>query len=231
MIKHISLDLWNTLLVSNNKFSIDRINYFHNNYFINHDKSLINEKIETIGEKTDMINMSEGISLESEKMYNELLSQENIIVDNIELSKIYNDLEIKFLNNIPELMYDFNKINSCFKNLRSNGFTLNISSNTAFIKGNTLIKILKKINIYKYFDFFIFSDEIQCSKPSEKFFNHLINKCSNLNLNKENILHVGDSLEADIIGANKSGIKSKHILKHEKCLLSFLNSISLNEKF
>jgi len=34
MIKHISLDLWNTLLVSNNKFSIDRINYFHNNYFI-----------------------------------------------------------------------------------------------------------------------------------------------------------------------------------------------------
>ena len=78
MIKHISLDLWNTLLVSNNKFSIDRINYFHNNYFINHDKSLINEKIETIGEKTDMINMNEGISLESEKMYDQLLSQNNL---------------------------------------------------------------------------------------------------------------------------------------------------------
>ena len=116
MIKHISLDLWNTLLVSNNKFSIDRINYFHNNYFINHDKSLINEKIETVGEKADMINMNKGISLESEKMYNELLSQENIIVDNIELSKIYNDLEIKFLNNIPELMYDFNKITDYKKN-------------------------------------------------------------------------------------------------------------------
>lgn len=231
MIKHLSLDLWNTLLVSNYKFSIDRINYLQNHYFSGFEKEIIDEKIENIGMEADKINMKNGISISSEKMYNDLLRKENIIIKKDELTKLYEDLEIEFLNNIPNLMYDLDKITNCFENLKSNGFTLNISSNTAFIKGKTLLKVLKKIKIHKYFDFFIFSDEIDCSKPSKKFFDHLIHKCSQLNLNKNNILHIGDSLEADIVGANQSGIKSKHIIKKQQDLIIYLNSKNFNEDF
>lgn len=226
MIKHISLDLWNTLLISNPNFSVERVKYFSKNYLSNKKNNLISKEIENIGIETDLINMSEGISIPSEKMYSKLLfKQQNIILDESDLKIIYSDLELIFLKNLPFIMYNIDALKECFENLLSRGYSLNISSNTAFIKGKTLINVLEKLELKQYFSFFIFSDEINFSKPSKKFFEKLLNNCEKLKINKENIIHIGDSIEADINGANQCEIKSHYVDKNERKLVDFLNSL------
>lgn len=226
MIKHISLDLWNTLLISNPNFSVERVKYFSKNYLSNINNDIISKEIENIGIETDLINMSEGISIPSEKMYSKLLfKQQNIILDESDLKIIYSDLELIFLKNLPFIMYNIDALKECFENLLSRGYSLNISSNTAFIKGKTLINVLEKLELKQYFSFFIFSDEINFSKPSKKFFEKLLNNCEKLKINKENIIHIGDSIEADINGANQCEIKSHYVDKNERKLVDFLNSL------
>jgi len=110
----------------------------------------------------------------------------------------------------------------CLKNLRDNGYTSNISSNTAYIKGRTLRKVFKKYDLLDYFDFLIFSDEINSSKPSSKFFKELERECKNLNVSKNSILHIGDSFEADVKGAEAFKIKSKLINIDDKKLIQLL---------
>lgn len=226
MIKHISLDLWNTLLISNPNFSVERVKYFSKNYLSNINNDIISKEIENIGIETDLINMSEGISIPSEKMYSKLLfKQQNIILDESDLKIIYSDLELIFLKNLPFIMYNIDALKECFENLLSRGYSLNISSNTAFIKGKTLINVLEKLELKQYFSFFIFSDEINFSKPSKKFFEKLLNNCEKLKINKENIIHIGDSIEADINGAHQCEIKSHYVDKNERKLVDFLNSL------
>lgn len=226
MIKHISLDLWNTLLISNPNFSVERVKYFSKNYLSNINNDIISKEIENIGIETDLINMSEGISIPSEKMYSKLLfKQQNLILDESELKTIYSDLELIFLKNLPFIMYNIDALKECFENLLSKDYSLNISSNTAYIKGKTLINVLEKLELKQYFSFFIFSDEINFSKPSKKFFEKLLNNCEKLKINKENIIHIGDSIEADINGANQCEIKSHYVDKNERKLVDFLNSL------
>ena len=226
MIKHISLDLWNTLLISNPNFSVERVKYFSKNYLSNINNDIISKEIENIGIETDLINMSEGISIPSEKMYSKLLfKQQNLIIDESELKTIYSDLELIFLKNLPFIMYNIDALKECFENLLSKDYSLNISSNTAYIKGKTLINVLEKLELKQYFSFFIFSDEINFSKPSKKFFEKLLNNCEKLKINKENIIHIGDSIEADINGANQCEIKSHYVDKNERKLVDFLNSL------
>lgn len=225
MIKHISLDLWNTLLISNPNFSIERVNYFSNNYLSKISTDFISKEIEKIGIETDSINMSEGISIPSEKMYSKLLSKQNIILNESQLNKIYSDLELIFLKNLPLIMYKKDVLKKCFENLMSKDYSLNISSNTAYIKGKTLIKVLEKLELKEYFSFFIFSDQINYSKPSIKFFEKLLKNCEKKKINKENIIHIGDSIEADINGANQCEIKSHYVDKKQRNLVDFLNSL------
>ena len=73
-----------------------------------------------------------------------------------------------------------------------------------------------------YFDFLIFSDEINSSKPSSKFFKELERECKNLNVSKNSILHIGDSFEADVKGAEAFKIKSKLINIDDKKLIQLL---------
>lgn len=63
---------------------------------------------------------------------------------------------------------------------------------------------LEKHGILNYFDPILFSSELALSKPDPRIFQLAINK---LNINPEQILHVGDSIYADVMGANKVGIK------------------------
>jgi len=222
MIKHISLDFWNTLMVSNKIFSKLRLDFLKKEFFQNISIEELSIQIETIGDESDTINMKEGISIPSEVMYQRLFSKFGLEITTTQAEKIYNDLEVLFLDNPPISIYDLDQLKRCLKNLRDNGYTSNISSNTAYIKGRTLRKVFKKYDLLDYFDFLIFSDEINSSKPSSKFFKELERECKNLNVSKNSILHIGDSFEADVKGAEAFKIKSKLINIDDKKLIQLL---------
>ncbi len=92
---------------------------------------------------------------------------------------------------------------------------MNILSNTAFINGKTMRQLLKHLDISKYFDFQIYSDEEGISKPNPLIFKKLINEVKirrrDAFLELRKIIHIGDNINADYSGAISCGLDSKII--------------------
>ncbi|TXI99601.1 MAG: phosphoglycolate phosphatase, partial [Chryseobacterium cucumeris] len=100
-----------------------------------------------------------------------------------------------------------------FEDIKNQGKTINILSNTGFIKGKTMRKFLIHENLDQYIDFHIYSDEINCSKPNPLIFQEVKNKIKDQDLPMHQILHIGDNPVADYQGAKNFGF-SAHLLKH-----------------
>ena len=104
---------------------------------------------------------------------------------------------------------------------------MSILSNTGFIKGVTLRKVLKELNIDQYFDFQLYSDEVGLSKPNPALFNLMIQQIKMFNNEKDvplnSIVHIGDNPAADIAGADAAGIESFLVNSNHVPLTSLLN--------
>jgi len=101
--------------------------------------------------------------------------------------------------------------------------TANILSNTGFIKGVTLRKVLKTLNIEQYFDFQLYSDEAGLSKPNRAFFRLLLDQIAAFRSIPENqIVHIGDNVRADIWGAEMAGINSFQVNSNNISLVKLI---------
>lgn len=65
--------------------------------------------------------------------------------------------------------------------------------------------LLKKMDLYDYFDSIVVSSEIESEKPDPKGF---IVTLENLDLRAEEVIYVGDNFHDDVRGANKVGMKA-----------------------
>lgn len=207
--KHYSFDLWLTLIKSNPLFKIERTQFFYDNFNATH-KSL--DEVALIFRQVDVmcntINEKTGKNIDADEMYLMVINMINNFnnnFDNIDTEKLYNQMETLLFEHLP-FVYS-NETITVLKHLKQNAnCTMNILSNTGFIKGQTLRKVLAQIGLSPFFDFQLYSDEEQLSKPNPKFFNLMLDKVSYLPLNE--IVHVGDNPKADIAGANLMGLNS-----------------------
>jgi len=228
-IRHFSFDLWLTLIKSNPLFKESRAHYFYTK-FNKKNKSL--QEIRHIFQKVDVLcnamNEKTGKNISAEEMYLMVIYQVNESTElfkDIDLDLLYSQMELLVLEYMPEIF--------CHQTLEildrikcKPGVTLNILSNTAFIKGSTLKKVNKHLGISKYFDFEIYSDEVGLSKPSIKIYNRLIENILNIRCDRiglEQIVHVGDNYHADILGAQKAGISSFQINTTQQSITHLLN--------
>lgn len=65
--------------------------------------------------------------------------------------------------------------------------------------------LLKRYDIFRYFDSVVCSDDAKAYKPHPDIFQLLLNS---LNLDVDNVIHVGDRQEEDVWGANRLGIRT-----------------------
>ena len=154
----------------------------------------------------DRLNELSGQKLATDLMYHRILQKlgiESATIDHETLSMIKATVKKMFLNMPP--LYLNESILPMLKSLKSEGYGLNIGSNTGFIESGTIVETLKNLNIAQYFDFCIFSDEIGASKPSFGFFEKVFESVA---IEKKEILHIGDNLKADYEGALKYGFKA-----------------------
>lgn len=73
------------------------------------------------------------------------------------------------------------------------------------------INRLKVGNLYDYFDYFFISEKIGVQKPSMAFFDYCIGcikEKSNIDILPNEIVIIGDSISADIIGAKQYGLST-----------------------
>lgn len=85
-------------------------------------------------------------------------------------------------------------------------------------------KKILKLNLEKFIDKIVTSEEVGVEKPNPKIFNKSIEK---LNLGKNNVCMIGDNFKKDIQGAIDLGIKSVW-LNHENNKFSHSNNL-INE--
>jgi len=101
--------------------------------------------------------------------------------------------------------------------------TANILSNTGFIKGPTLRKVLEQLNIAQYFDFQLYSDEAGLSKPNKEFFQLLLDEIAIIrSIERDQIIHIGDNIKTDIQGAENMGIKSLQVNSNNVSLINLI---------
>ena len=65
--------------------------------------------------------------------------------------------------------------------------------------------ILQRTGLADYFDLIVCSSDLGIRKPNPKIFRHVLEK---LGVRPEEAIHVGDSIEADMEGASRAGIKA-----------------------
>jgi putative hydrolase of the HAD superfamily len=211
---HFSFDLWLTLIKSHPEFKAKRVELFSS--FFNVDKP-IEEVAKTVKYYDDLcntINEVTGGNIDTFEIYLMILGALNVDIKSLnreKLNEFYNKSEELFLEYRPVVIFE--NIHDFFKDIKNQGKTINILSNTGFIKGTTMRKFLIHENLDQYIDFHIYSDEMNCSKPNPLIFQEVKKNIKDQDLPMNRILHIGDNPVADYQGAKNFGF-SAHLLKH-----------------
>jgi putative hydrolase of the HAD superfamily len=212
--KHYSFDLWLTLIKSNPAFKKERAKYFYTHF--NSSKKSIEEVSATFRNVDLMvngINEKSGLNIDAEEMYLMVIS---IINDyrtdfsDVDVNHLYETMEALLFEHMP-LIYCSESLNVLQQLKHSGNSTTSLLSNTGFIKGMTLRKVLKYLKLDQALDFQLYSDEVRMSKPNPKFFQLMLDTIDQRKhgaIEPHEIIHVGDNPVADCMGANSLGIKS-----------------------
>lgn len=229
-IKHFSFDLWFTLIRSNPAFKKERALFFYNHFNSLH-KTI--DEVELVFRNVDLmcnaINEKTSKNIDAEEMYFMVIYQLNNSLkpfESIDYHSLYREMEQLLFKHTPTI---FNSQTHTYldKIKQNNDHTLNILSNTAFVKGSTLRLILDFLELSRYFDFQIYSDEVGVSKPGAEIFNILLENIYAAREKKQislsEIMHIGDNPIADILGAKTIGINAFQVNSNGKTIANLFN--------
>jgi len=205
--KHLSFDLWLTLIKSNPEFKKKRNLLFKDFFEVEYSIEKVTEVVRYYDVLCNNINEKTGFNIDTFEIYYFILNALNVNVDEIgieRLSEFYKETELLFMKFKPDLIYP--KIQLLFEKIVEQEKTISILSNTAFIKGVTLRKLISYYELENYFSFQIYSDETGFSKPSKEMFELVHNEIKSLkSIEKKEVIHIGDNKIADYDGAMKFG--------------------------
>lgn len=226
--KHYSFDLWLTLIKSNPTYKQERVQYFFRNFNSKH-KSI--DEIAITFRQVDLmvnaINEKAGKNVDADEMYLMIISMINdydFNFSDVDLKVLDQDMEQIVFNHMPQLYCD--DCLAVLEKIKDSGkSSTNILSNTGFIKGKTLKKVIEHLGIGQFIDFQLYSDEVRMSKPNAGFFQLMldrIDRTKHPGLLLSDVIHVGDNPHADIRGAEAMGINSMLINSNKLSILNLL---------
>jgi len=204
-IKIISFDLWNTLIIYK-KDSIRksrRINYIikiaskYKRISYQEGEQAYDNAYEEL-DRIWKINARTPPPEEFLEMFGRII---NVTFSEEETSDITQFIQQTILEKPPRLMNGAQKI----LHELSKDHRLTLISNTGITIGTTLRKVLKKKGLLHKFDLTLFSNETPYGKPHPVMFEKVL---STFAVSPENVVHIGDNEEADIAGAQATGMHS-----------------------
>ena len=89
--------------------------------------------------------------------------------------------------------------------MRALGLRIGLISNTGMTPGYTFREFLRQGGLLEYFETLIFSDEVELAKPGDRIFRLTVEA---MGISPESVVHVGDHVANDVVGANRVGMKS-----------------------
>jgi len=228
--QHYSFDLWLTLIKSNPAFKAERAKFFHQNYN-KPQKSL--DDVAKIFRQVDLmcnaINERSGKNIDADEMYLMVINfihDGQLDLDEVDLQNLLHEMESLLFRYPPQLYSPVTL--EVLQHLKQNsGGTFSLLSNTGYITGKTLRKVLALYKLDDFFDFQLYSDEAGMSKPNPAFFKVMLKNIDICNAGKSiplsGIVHIGDNPKNDIKPAAELGINSLLINSNKKTILNLLN--------
>lgn len=211
---HFSFDLWLTLIKSHPEFKAKRVELFGSFFGVGKPLDEITKTVKYYDDLCNTINEISGGNIDTFEIYLLILGALNVDLKTInkeKLNEFYLKTEALFLEYKPIVIFE--NLHEFFDEIKSQGKTINVLSNTGFIKGKTMRKFLVEENLNQYIDFHIYSDEINCSKPNPLIFQEVKNNLKPEILMNQ-VLHIGDNPIADYKGAKDFGFNA-HLLTHQ----------------
>lgn len=212
---HFSFDLWLTLIRSNPEFKQKRNLLFKDFFEINASIEKVSEVVRYYDVLCNNINEKTGLNLSTYEIYYLILGalQVNLESNGLDrLAAFYDETEALFFNNKPELIFPDIKLQ--FEEIVAEGKSINILSNTGFIKGKSLRKLISHYELADFISFQIYSDEVGFSKPNKEIFQLVFEQVKeSKKIEKNEVLHIGDNSIADYNGAINFGFEA-HLLKN-----------------
>ena len=102
----------------------------------------------------------------------------------------------------PELHEDAKDV---LQQIKGQGLAIGLISNTGMTPGSTFREFLQQHGVLDYFDVLTFSDEVRLAKPSDEIFRMTLRS---LDAAPEETVHVGDHVLNDVVGARRCGLKT-----------------------
>ncbi len=206
---HISFDYWNTIVESNIDFKIKRAELIRSKFKSPPNIQSITETFSSIGKAyNDKIEAGHELCTPIDLLRQVLMTLDNGASINVQ--EVYADC-LTIFNEFSPIFKD-PLIKDILQYLRNNKKRISITSNTAFIPGSSLRLNLKKTGLTDFFDFMLFSDEINCAKPSYAIYSLVYRNAISFSKNhitrKSQVLHVGDNIKSDYHGALEFGLKA-----------------------
>ncbi len=228
LYRHYSFDLWLTLIKSNPAFKTTRTRYFHQHF---NAKQKTIEEVAFVFRQVDLmcnsINEHTGGNIDAEEMYLMVISLLNGCeesIKDVDIKRLYEKMENLVLEYMPLLYSEQTaEILSILK--EKSGASFSLLSNTGFIKGHTLRKVLKILKIDFLFDHQMYSDEEGMSKPNRALYERMIawvQKFYGGSMERNQIIHIGDNAYADLEGARAVRIDGLLVHSNEHTLQSLL---------
>jgi putative hydrolase of the HAD superfamily len=209
--KHVSFDLWMTLIKSDPVFKLERNGLLRSHFHLRQDEIVIGEIVRKHDLYYNRHNEQTGESVPSDAMWRVILADLGVEAEAATKERIA-DFELKaeslFYQYPPKLIDE--ATGDILYTLHSRGITLNILSNTGFTKGRLLRRLLNDWGIGAHFHFQVYSDEVGYSKPHRGIFDAMWSELEKINsVGKHEVLHIGDNSFADVEGAFTYGITGK----------------------
>lgn len=229
--KHISFDLWLTLIRSGKDFKKEKAKLFCSFFNLQEDADHVVKVFRETDLLVNRINETVGKNVDAFEMYMICLHKLGVDMSDLRLEKLeefYLLTEQLFFQHPPQLLNE--DIVPMLATLKARGYTINILSNTGYIKGRLLRKLMEATGVAEHMDFQIYSDEVAASKPSPFIFEHMYRQAKELyagSLSKGQVMHIGDNKLTDVAGAKDFGINALLINEQSMTLKNIEDELSV----
>lgn len=219
--KHISFDLWNTLISSNPLYDEARANHLASVFGVTPEEA--RKVYKDTKYCADAVAEDSGKQMPSEMIYESLvMSFEPVagkdVTSKVDHLELRTDLEDLFAACPPDVNPELIAV---LHGLHADGFNLSIGSNTNFIRGAVIEGVVMPQFPKGLFSFKVYSDMIGRAKPHDEFF-RIVHQFSKVKRTSD-ILHIGDNQVCDIDGAKAVGMCA-HLVSNPADVIKFFNN-------
>jgi putative hydrolase of the HAD superfamily len=207
MIKAVTFDLGNTLLRQDNidwkqleKVGfLNHINIFSKQNISGPDLKEWSGKYDQIAAEFEKTAKRYHMEIPAEKIF-QVLREYFDIPASITTQTLLSTFFIPLMN--ARLLMDHAQ--DILQELRDKKIRCGVISNTA-VPGSLAREVLERLEILEYFDFTLFSSDCIFSKPHPMMFDIALFR---LNIRPSQVIHVGDQLDKDVVGARSAGMRT-----------------------